>query len=109
MTSNFHLHQFPNQASLPWERLVHCFLASAVGEFLLFADEVQRDATRMSARAVLPQINSLPRSERELSGANGNRKVYGRQRGADVRGHIVVAFRRVDEQRVAVRHKPFEE
>ena len=35
-------------------------------------------------------------------------KIHRRQRGADVRGHIVVAFRRVDEKRIAVRHEPFE-
>jgi hypothetical protein len=59
-------------------------------------------------RAMFPQINSLPRSEREPSGAQRNTQIHRRQRGADVRGHVVIAFRRVDEQRIAVRHEPFE-
>ena len=57
---------------------------------------------------MFPQIKSLPRSERELSIANWDAQVDRRKRGADVRGHIIVAFRRVDEQRVAIRHEPFE-
>ena len=38
----------------------------------LFADEMQRDAARVVVDTVFPQINPLPRSERELSSANGN-------------------------------------
>jgi hypothetical protein len=74
----------------------------------LFADEMQRDAAGVTAQAMLPQINSLPRSKREPAIVNRNTQVHRCERGADVRGHVIAAFRRVDEKRVAVRHKPFE-
>ena len=46
---------------------------------------MQRDAARMRARAMLPQINSLPRSQCELTVMDGDGQVHRRQRGADVR------------------------
>ena len=67
---------------------------------------MQRDAARMWPGAVFPQINSLPSSQRELSGVNGNGKIHRRERGANVRGHVVVALGGVDEQRIAVAHEP---
>jgi hypothetical protein len=74
----------------------------------LFADKMQHDVAGVTLRAVFPQINPLPRSQRELSGADGKVQIHRRQCRADVRGHVVVAFRRVDKQRVAVRHEPLE-
>ncbi len=68
----------------------------ALGEFL-FADEMQRDAAVMAVCAVLPQIKPLPRPEHGPAGAHGNVQIYRRERSADVCGHIIVTFRRVDE------------
>ena len=58
--------------------------------------------------AVFPQINPLPRSQREPPVANRNGKIHRRQRRADVRGHVVIAFGGMAEQRVAVRREPRE-
>src|ERR1035437_8818142 len=74
----------------------------------LFADEVQRHAARMWPCAVFPQIDSLPRSEREPASVNRDGKIHRRQRGADVRGHVVVALSSVAEERIAVAHEPRE-
>jgi hypothetical protein len=73
-----------------------------------FADEVQRHAAGVRVRAMFPEINSLPRPQRELTGAHGQRKIHGRQRGANVRGHVVLALGGVNEQRIAIRHEPRE-
>ena len=67
---------------------------------------MQGHTARMGPRAVFPQINSLPGSQRELAGVNREGEVHRRQRGADVGGHVVVAFGGVGEQRVAVAHEP---
>ncbi len=76
---------------------VSCSWVSVTGEILLFADEMQRDAARMRAHAVFPQINPLPCSERRASGADGQAQIHRCQRGADVRGHVIVALRRMDK------------
>ena len=65
--------------------------------YKLFANEMQRHAARVRRCAVLPQINSLPRSEREFAGMDGNGKIHGGQRSADVRGHVVIALGGVAE------------
>ena len=67
---------------------------------------MQRHSPRVRMRAVLPQINSLPRSEREFAGVDGNGKIHGGQRGADVRGHVVIALGGVAEKRIAIAHEP---
>jgi hypothetical protein len=60
----------------------------------------------MRVRAVFPQINTLPGSQGQLALADGQREIDAGQRGADVRGHVVIAFGSVDEERIAVGHQP---
>jgi len=74
----------------------------------LFADEVQRDPACVRMRPVFPEIDPLPGSEREPAALERKGKIHRRQRGADVRGHIVSALGGVDEQRVAIAHEPRE-
>src|SRR5689334_17157734 len=61
------------------------------------------------ANAVLPDIDSLPRAERQTASDERYRNVDRRQRSAHVRRHVVVAFLAMTEQRIAVRHEPREE
>lgn len=37
-----------------------------------------------------------------------NGKIHRRERRADVRGHIVIAFRRVDKKRITIANEPAE-
>ena len=69
---------------------------------------MRHHAAAMRVRAVFPQINSLPRAEREFAVRNRNGHVHGRERGADVRGHVVVAFGGVIEDCIAIGHEPRE-
>ena len=57
---------------------------------------------------MLPNVDALPGPENELAARDRDAEVDGRQRSADVRGHIVITFRRVDEHRVAVGHEMLE-
>ena len=54
---------------------------------------------------MLPEVNPLPGPQRELAPADGDGEVDGRQRGADVGGHVVVALDGVREEGIAVRHE----
>ena len=73
--------------------------------YVSFADEMERHAAGMRMRTMFPQINPLPGAQRELAGADGDGKVHGRECGADVRGHVVVALGGVDEEAIAIRHE----
>jgi hypothetical protein len=66
---------------------------------------MQGDAARMRGAAMFPNVNPLPGSQREAAILKRNAEVHGRQRRADVRGHVVVTFRRVDENRVTIAHE----
>jgi hypothetical protein len=57
---------------------------------------------------MFPEVNTLPRAQRETSGLQRNAEVHRRQRCADVRGHIVITFRSVNEKRVAITDEPRE-
>src|SRR5215207_4160157 len=72
----------------------------------LFTNEVYNYPAPMRMRAVLPKINPLPGAESKLSTRNGNRDIHRRQRRPDVRGHIILAFSRVFENRITVRDEP---
>ena len=54
---------------------------------------------------MLPEVDPLPGPQRKLALADGDGKVDGRQRSADVGWHVVVALDRVREERIAVRHE----
>ena len=58
---------------------------------------------------MFPQINPLPRAERQATAAHGNAQIDRGQRRAHVCGHVVVAFAGVREQRIAIRHETLEE
>ena len=60
----------------------------------------------MRPRAVFPEINPLPRSEREPAALYRNGKVHRRQRRADMRRHVIIALGGVDEQRISIPHQP---
>src|SRR5690606_4090522 len=73
-----------------------------------FTDKVQRDFAAMRRDAVFPQINALPRSEREMSIPQRHAQIDSGQRGANVGRHVVIAFRGVNEQSVAIGNEAFE-
>ena len=58
---------------------------------------------------MFPQVNALPRAQRQASAAQWQAEVHGRERGADVRRHVVRALAGVDKQRIAVGHEALEE
>ena len=59
-------------------------------------------APPMPAQAVLPEIDALPRAEREPTVADRDREIGLREHAAHVRRHVVRAFGRVHEARIAV-------
>src|SRR5215831_9342925 len=63
----------------------------------------------MRRLAMFPDVDTLPCAECHAAFADRNRKVDGGQGGADVSGHVVVAFGGVDEHAVAVGYKAGEE
>jgi hypothetical protein len=67
---------------------------------------MQRDVTRMSAQAVFPKVNSLPRAERQPAFAHRNAQVHRRKRRADVRRHVIIALQRVFKKRITVWDEP---
>lgn len=75
----------------------------------LFADKMERDLARVRGVAMFPQVNALPRAERQASVAQGQAEVHGGERGADVRRHVVRALAGMDEERIAVGHEAVEE
>jgi len=58
---------------------------------------------------MFPDVNALPGAKGHGAVADGNGEVDSRQGGADVGGHVVVAFGGVDEHAVAVRDETGEE
>ena len=75
----------------------------------LLADEMDGNGAGVRGAAMLPEVNALPGAQRQLAVADGNGKIDRRKGGAHVSGHVVVAFDRVREERIAVRHKASEE
>ena len=67
------------------------------------------DFARVPHLAVFPEVNALPGSERELAVVERDAEVHAGERGADVRGHVVVAFGGVDEECIAIGNEPREE
>jgi len=63
----------------------------------------------MGCVAVFPQVKPLPGAQGQAAASDGDREVDGGQRGAHVRGHVVVALGGVDEKPVAIRHQTGEE
>ena len=57
---------------------------------------------------MLPDVNALPGAENEFAARDRDAQVDGSQGSADVRGHVVVAFGRVDEHGVSVGHELIE-
>src|SRR5689334_16823518 len=78
-------------------------------EFVLITDQMRGHLAPVRANAVLPDIDSLPRAERQTASDERYGYVDRRQRSAHVRRHVVVAFLAMTEQRIAVRHEPREE
>src|SRR5512134_3612409 len=58
-----------------------------------------------AAAAVLPEIDPLPLAEGQLLPVNRYRKRASRERGLDVRRHVVRAFGVVAVERIALRHQ----
>ena len=58
---------------------------------------------------MFPEVNSLPRTQGEFSGLDGDSEIDRGQSRANVRGHVVITFAGVPENRVAIRRKPREE
>jgi hypothetical protein len=75
----------------------------------LFADEMRNDATPVWMRAVLPKIKALPRAKHQRSLCKWNRDVDRRERGPNVRRHVIFTFGRMLENAIAVWHETREE
>src|SRR5581483_8717451 len=56
------------------------------------ADDVQRNGARVRHTAMLEKIDALPCPQREPAFVNRDAQLRGRQRGANVRGHVVWTF-----------------
>jgi len=69
---------------------------------------MDRHLPPVGMRTVLPEINPLPRAQRHPAAPDRQAQIHRRQRGAHVRGHVVIPLRRVDEQPVAIRREPLE-
>lgn len=54
---------------------------------------------------MFPKINALPGAEAEAGISKGNGKINGRESGADMSGHIILAFGGVAKQRIAIRNQ----
>lgn len=63
----------------------------------------------MGVRAVLENVDTLPRPQRSQAIDNGYTKACVRQCGTDMRGHIVRTFGRVAVIRIVFGHEAFEE
>ena len=74
-----------------------------------FTDHVQKHIAAMRRGAVLEEINALPRAERHAPILHRNGKLRGRQRRADVRGHVVGAFDGVPVKPIVLGHHAAEE
>ena len=75
---------------------------------VLFPDKMCRNLARVPRAAVFPNINSLPRAECETTGLKRDAEIHRSQRGANVRRHIVIALRSVNENRIAVGNESLE-
>jgi hypothetical protein len=59
--------------------------------------------------AVFPEVNALPRAQSQVAMFQGQRQIYGGESSPDMSRHIVVAFSRVNEQRVTIAYQTSEE
>jgi hypothetical protein len=75
----------------------------------LFAKEVERYFAGVGVGAVFPEVEALPGAEGHFAVVHGDGEVDGGQRGADVGGHIVIAFGGVDEEGIAIANEAGEE
>ena len=75
----------------------------------LLPDQVQHDLASMSTNSVLDKIDALPRPKRRFASDDRNRDMSLRQRGTNMRRHVVGALSAVLEQRIAIRNKAREE
>ena len=73
------------------------------------AYEMHGHLTSVRPESVFPQVDALPRSEREASIREWNRKLHSGQRRADVGGHVIGALVAMVEERVAIGYKAGEE
>ena len=58
---------------------------------------------------MFPEINSLPGAQSQSATIDRDREIYRREGGADMSGHIIIAFGSVNEKRIAVRDETGEE
>ena len=77
--------------------------ARGVNENLrLFAGDVDVDLAGVGVGAVFPEVDALPGAEHHRATGDGDAEADTGQRGADVRGHVVVALIIVFINRVGV-------
>ena len=70
---------------------------------------MQCDFTFMRTQPVLPQIDALPRAQREAGAGERNRELDGGQRGANVSRHVIGTFVAMTEEHIAIGHEAGEE
>ena len=75
--------------------------------WLLLADKMKHDGAPMWRTAMLEQVDALPGAKCQATFDHGDRQLRLRQRGADVRRHVVGPFRAVDVASI-LRRDPLE-
>ena len=66
---------------------------------------MSRDDTRMRRVAVFPEINALPRAQRQPTMPHRNGEIDRGERSPNMCRHIIGAFNGVNEQAVAIRNE----
>jgi hypothetical protein len=77
--------------------------------YRLFSDNCERNPASMRCNAVFEEKNSLPGSELHFSIHDRDRLARSRQNHADMRGHVIAAFRAVRKILGVFRHEAVEE
>ena len=73
-----------------------------IGRCELLSQQMEHKLPPVRRGAVFPNVDALPGAEDQSAVGDGDAQVHGRQRGADVRGHVVITFASVPEKRVAI-------
>jgi hypothetical protein len=77
--------------------------------YRLFSDNCERNPASMRCNAVFEEKNSLPGSALHFSIHDRDRLARSRQNHADMRGHVIAAFRAVRKILGVFRHEAVEE
>ena len=93
---------------IPQKTTSRCVITKVGESHGSFPKEVHNHPTTVRRLPMLPNVDALPGAEDKFAARDWDAQVDSRERSADVRGHVIVAFRRVDEHRVAIGHEMIE-